>query len=159
MRLEEARADYDYRRTRLERADIPSPADGIAVFSDPAEWIGRPVETGERILQVSPAQSSRIEVELPAVEAMAFADGADVLFFNNIDPDRPVAAKLTFMSYATSMSPSGVLIYTVRADLESFGLDLEAATREAIDSAPAPKAAKTGKAKAKVGSNGSGSLD
>lgn len=116
-RLEEARADFDYRRTRLERADIPSPTDGVAVFNDPAEWIGRPVETGERILQVSPAQSSRIEIELPAVEAMAFEDGVDVLFFNNIDPDRPVAAKLTFMSYATAMSPSGVLVYTVRADL------------------------------------------
>jgi multidrug resistance efflux pump len=118
-RLDEARADYEYRRTLLQRADIPSPADGIAVFNDAAEWIGRPVETGERIMQVSPPASSRIEVELPAADVAAFADGSEVLFFNNIAPDKPVAGHVVFMSYATSLSPTGVLIYTVRADLES----------------------------------------
>lgn len=117
-RLDEARADYDYRRTLLQRADIPSPADGIAVFNDPAEWIGRPVETGERIMQISPPASSRIEIELPVAEATAFGDGAEVLFFNNVSPDRPAAGRVTFMSYATSLSPSGVLVYTVRADLD-----------------------------------------
>lgn len=117
-RLEEARADYDYRRTLLERADIPSPADGIAVFNDPAEWIGRPVETGERIMQVSPPASSRIEIELPVAEATTFGEGAEVLFFNNVDPDRPASGRVGFMSYATSMSPAGVLVYTVRADLD-----------------------------------------
>ena len=122
-RLDEARADYEYRRTLLQRADIPSPADGIAVFNDPAEWIGRPVETGERIMQISPPASSRIEVELPVAEATIFGEGAEVLFFNNLDPDKPVAGRVVFMSYATTVSPSGVLVYTVRADLEG-GTDL-----------------------------------
>jgi len=117
-RLEEANADYDYRRTQLERADIPSPAAGVAVFNDAAEWIGRPVETGERIMQISPPASSRIEIELPVAEATVFAPGAEVLFFNNVDPDRPVGGQVTFMSYATSLSPTGVLVYTVRADLD-----------------------------------------
>lgn len=117
-RLAEARADYEYRRTRLERADILSPADGIAVFNDPAEWVGRPVETGERIMQVSPPVSSRVEIELPVADASTFDEGAEVLFFNNVNPDRPSAGKVTFMSYASSTSPTGVLIYTVRADLD-----------------------------------------
>ena len=116
-RLDEARADYEYRRVLLSRADIPSPADGVAVFNDPAEWIGRPVETGERIMQISPPTSSRIEIELPVAEATSFEDGADVLFFNNLNPDQPASGKIIFMSYATTLSPSGVLVYTARADL------------------------------------------
>lgn len=117
-RLDEARADYEYRRTLLQRADIPSPTDGIAVFNDPAEWIGRPVETGERIMQVSPPASSRIEIELPVAEATVFGEGAEILFFNNVDPDKPAHGRVTFMSYATSVSTTGVLVYTVRADLD-----------------------------------------
>jgi hypothetical protein len=116
-RLDEARAEYDYRQALMQRADIASPADGIAVFNEPAEWIGRPIETGERIMQVSPAASSRIEIELPAADATTFEDGAEVLFFSNIEPDRPAAGRVVFVSYATSVSPTGVLAYTLRADL------------------------------------------
>jgi hypothetical protein len=117
-RLDEARAEYEYRLALVQRSDIPSPADGIAVFNEPAEWIGRPVETGERIMQVSPAASSRIEIELPAVDAMAFEGGAEVIFFNNVEPDRPAYGRVVFTSYATSLSPTGILAYTVRADLD-----------------------------------------
>jgi multidrug resistance efflux pump len=117
-RLDEARADFDYRQTRLARADITSPADGIAVFNDPAEWIGRPVEVGERILQVSPPTSSRIEIELPVTEATSLEDGAEVTFFSNLTPDQPVRGRVVFVSYATTLTPAGVLAYTARADLD-----------------------------------------
>jgi len=117
-KLDEVRSDYDYRRARLARADIVSPADGIAVFNDPAEWIGRPVEIGERIMQVSPPTSSRIEIELPAIDATTFEEGTEVAFFSNLSPDKPASGKLVFMSYATSLTPTGVLAYTARADLE-----------------------------------------
>jgi multidrug resistance efflux pump len=123
-RLDEARADFDYREARLGRADIVSPADGIAVFNDPAEWVGRPVEVGERILQVSPATSSRIEIELPVSEASNLEEGADVLFFSNLAPDRPVSGEIVFVSYASTVTPSGVLAYTARADLQDEGLRL-----------------------------------
>lgn len=122
-RLDEARADFDYRQARLGRADILSPADGIAVFNDPAEWIGKPVEVGERILQVSPPTSSRIEIELPVTEATSLEEGAEVTFFSNLTPDQPVTGKVVFVSYATTVTPSGVLAYTARADL-SGGADL-----------------------------------
>lgn len=117
-RLDEARADFEYRQARLARGDILSPADGIAVFNDPAEWIGKPVEVGERILQVSPPTSSRIEIELPVTEATSLQEGAEVTFFSNLTPDQPVDGKVVFVSYATTMTPSGVLAYTARADLQ-----------------------------------------
>ena len=54
---------------------------------------------------------------MPVAEATSFEDGADVLFFNNLNPDHPASGKIIFMSYATTLSPSGVLVYTARADL------------------------------------------
>jgi hypothetical protein len=116
-KLEEAQSDLDYRRTLLERADIAAPVGGVAVFNDPGEWIGRPVETGERIMLIAPPVSSRIEIELPIADAVTLAEGARVMFFDNIHPDHPVEGRLVFASYATSLSPSGVLAYTGRADL------------------------------------------
>ena len=114
---DEARADLEYRRALLDRADLQAPVDGVAVFNDAGEWIGRPVETGERIMLIAPPTSARIEIELPAADAVTVTEGAPVLFFDNINPDRPISGRLVFVSYATSLSPSGVLAYTGRADL------------------------------------------
>jgi hypothetical protein len=116
-KLDEARADLEYRRTLLERADIATPADGVAVFNDPGEWIGRPVEIGERIMLVAPPVSARIEIEIPVSDAVTLDDAARVTFYNNIDPDHPVDGRLVFTSYAATLGPSGVLAYTARADL------------------------------------------
>ncbi len=117
-KLEEARSDYEFRKTRLDRSDLTAPVDGIAVFNDPAEWIGKPVEVGERIMQVSPPTSTRIEIELPVTEDANFDNGAEVSFFNNLNPDRPSDGQLVFMSYATTITPAGVLSYVARADLK-----------------------------------------
>ncbi len=116
-KLDEARADLDYRRTLLARAAVVAPADGIAVYNDPADWIGRPVETGERIMLVAAPLSRRIEIELAVPDAITLDVGARVLFFDNLNPDRPSAARLTRVSYTTSMSVSGVLVYTCDAEL------------------------------------------
>jgi hypothetical protein len=117
-KLDEARSDYEFRKARLDRSDLIAPSDGIAVFNDPAEWIGKPVEIGERIMQVSPPTSTRIEIEIPVTEDANFDNGAEVSFFNNLNPDRPSDGRLVFMSYAAMITPAGVLSYVARADLE-----------------------------------------
>ena len=72
-------------------------------------------------MQISPPTSSRIEIELPAADATTFAEGTEVTFFSNLNPDQPAAGRLVFMSYATTMTPGGVLSYTARADLDEGG--------------------------------------
>ncbi len=116
-KLDEARADLEYRRTLLSRTAIPAPANGIAVYNDPADWIGRPVETGERIMQVAAPASRRVEIELPVGEAVTLEPGARVLFFDNLNPDRPSEAVLTRVSYTTTLSVTGVLVYLCDAEL------------------------------------------
>lgn len=120
-KLDEARADLEYRRTLLSRTAIPAPADGIAVYNDPADWIGRPVETGERIMQVAAPASRRVEIELPVGEAVTLSPGARVMFFDNLNPDRPSEAVLTRVSYTTSLSVTGVLVYMCDAQLAEGG--------------------------------------
>jgi hypothetical protein len=66
---------------------------------------------------IAPPTSARIEIELPVADAVTLDPGARVLFFDNINPDHPIEGRLVFASYATSLSPSGVLAYTGRADL------------------------------------------
>jgi diacylglycerol O-acyltransferase / wax synthase len=60
------------------------------------------------------------------------------------------------MSYNGQVNFGLIGDYDAMADLESFGLDLEAATQEAIETAPPPKPKKAKKEKAAASANGSG---
>ena len=116
-RIDEQVAQMRYQAEQLQKASIPSLITGLALYNDPSEWVGRPVEAGERILMVAPAQSRRIEIRLPVTEIGHFEVGSSVRFFDNVHPDQPVDGHLVFASYGSSVAPAGTLAYTLRADM------------------------------------------
>lgn len=116
-RIDEEEAQMRYQDDLLRKASIPAPMTGLALYNDPSEWIGRPVEAGERILMVAPALSRRVEIRLPVTEIGHFDLGSAVRFFDNVRPDRPHAGRLVFASYGSSATPAGILAYTLRADM------------------------------------------
>jgi hypothetical protein len=103
----------------LQRADIVAPADGVAVFDDIDEWIGKPVMLGERIMLVASPRDAELEIQVPVADVATFAYGSSVLFFSNIDPDRAARAHLVFASYGSAATAEGVLAYRFRARLEA----------------------------------------
>ena len=85
------------------------------MFSDPGEWSGRPVVTGERIMLVAQAQSVQIEAWLSPGDAIAFAEGARVRLYLNADPLQPVDAHLRYVAHEAVERPDGQYAYRVRA--------------------------------------------
>jgi len=52
-RAEERRAELESIRSQLQRQTVTAPRDGVAVFADVNDWLGKPVVTGERIMQLA----------------------------------------------------------------------------------------------------------
>lgn len=117
-RIDEQVAQMRYQAEQLQKTSIPTPISGLALYNDPSEWVGRPVEAGERILMVAPELSHRIEIRLPVTEIGHFETGSAVRFFDNVHPDHPVDGHLIFASYGSSLTSTGTLAYTLRADME-----------------------------------------
>lgn len=116
-RIEEQQADADYQRTLLDRTALLAPVDGIAVFTDPVEWIGKPVETGERIMLVSPPVSTVLEAQVPVASMILLERGSEALFFDNLRPDHPARGRVEYAAYASAATADGVLAYAVRVRL------------------------------------------
>jgi multidrug efflux pump subunit AcrA (membrane-fusion protein) len=117
-KVEQAQVEYDYDRTMLRRASVVAPQDGVAVFDDPHQWIGRPVTLGERIMVVAPPQSPDLDISVPIADVVTFQTGADVTFFPNVTPDQPWRGHLLYASYGSAPSADGVLSYQFRARLD-----------------------------------------
>jgi hypothetical protein len=117
-KVDQDQAELAYDDDMLRRAQIASPVDGIAIFDDSSEWIGKPVVLGERIMVVASPKRTQLQIEVPATSVVSFEPGAEVVFFSNLEPDRPAYGKLTFASYSSTATADGVMSYAFRASLD-----------------------------------------
>lgn len=117
-KVEQQQAEVALVQGLLNRVQVTAPRDGVAIFDDVNDWVGRPVAVGERILLLADPARTELEVRLPVGEALPVDPGAEVLFFLNISPDRPVPARLERVGYRTAPGPDGTLSYRLKAVFE-----------------------------------------
>lgn len=118
-RVEERAAEVAYLEELLVRATVRAPRPGVAVYTDVNDWIGRPVSTGERIMQLADPEDAGILIWLPVADAIALEVGAEVRLFLKTAPLSPLAGELFQTSYQATLSPEGIASYRLRARLVS----------------------------------------
>jgi hypothetical protein len=116
-KIAEKRAELNYLQGQIERARVLAPKAGIAVFDDPSEWVGRPVQTGERILRIADATDIEIEAWLPLGDALIFPDAADVQMYPSATPLHSLAGHLRYFAFEAQARPDGNYAYRLRATL------------------------------------------
>lgn len=114
-RVQEKLAELLAVKTQLARINVVADHDGIAVFGDPDDWLGRPVSTGERIMLLANPDKPGVLIHLPLADAIAFDIGASLKLFLTVMPLSPLEAKITETSYQAVLSPDGVASYRLRA--------------------------------------------
>jgi hypothetical protein len=114
-------AEVDYVRTLLQRCDVNATIPGVTVFDDPNDWLGRPVKQGEKILAVADPKAVELEIRLPMEDLIVLEPGAEVLFFSNITPHKPLDASLNYFSYRATPTPADVMAYRLKASFVDNG--------------------------------------
>lgn len=116
-RLEEKTAEAKYLQDLFERIQVDAPGAGIAIFSDPNDWLGRPVQTGERIVLLADPAKVQIAIDLPVEDALNMEPGTTVKLYLNVAPLGAVDGVLAQSSYAPALTAEGVVAYQLKADL------------------------------------------
>lgn len=116
-KVAEKQAQADFLEGQSQRSRVLAPQAGIVLFDDPSEWIGRPVQTGERILQVAAADDVEIEAWVPIGDAIPLADNAPLHLYLAAAPLAPLSGTLRYMSHRAVARPDGSYAYRVRARL------------------------------------------
>ncbi len=114
-RVEQKRAERDYARDLLARSELRAERDGIAVFADAERWTGKPVQTGERLLELADLAQAELRIELPVGDAIDLAPGAEVALFLDSDPLHRHEARLQRQAYEAETSAAGQLAYRLDA--------------------------------------------
>jgi multidrug efflux pump subunit AcrA (membrane-fusion protein) len=117
-KIAEKKAQSGFLEGQAQRSRVLAPQAGIVLFDDPAEWIGRPVQTGERIMQVASASDVEIEAWVPIGDAIPLDDKAPLHLYLASSPLSPVTGTLRYMSHRATARPDGTYAYRARARLD-----------------------------------------
>lgn len=118
---EQAASDVDFYTRAVTRAQLRAERGGIALFDDPADWIGKPVALGERIMMVADPADVELEIHLPVGDAIKLPEHAAVQLFLNTAPASPLPATLVRVGYRAAPTAEGVMAYRVRARFDVDG--------------------------------------
>lgn len=118
-RVAQKRAERDYARELLARSEVRAERDGIAVFADAQRWTGKPVRTGERLLEIADPTQAELRIELPVADAIGLEQGAEVALFLDSDPLNRHGATLERAAYQAQSTSSGQLAYRLDATFDA----------------------------------------
>ncbi|MGK0296651.1 MAG: hypothetical protein ACI9XC_000240 [Gammaproteobacteria bacterium] len=122
-RIEQREAEVAYTQSLLDRISIHAIQDGIAIFNDMQELVGKPVKIGEKIMTLASPTSAELEIWLAVGDSIPLPEKATIDLFLNVQPEKPLKAQLRYVNYQAEVSPEGILTFRARADFSS-GSDL-----------------------------------
>lgn len=114
-------AERDYARDLFERALIKSPRAGVAVYADRKSFLGKPVVTGERLMQIADPAHVEVTIDVPVADAIALRPGAAIKLYFDSDPLNSREASVSEAEYQARPRPGNLLAYRVAGKLTAGG--------------------------------------
>lgn len=94
--------DLDFQQAQLDKTRVRAPATGVAIYTEPAEWIGRRIRAGEKVMEIVQPAARQIQIDLPTNDAINLPRNARTVFYAESDPLSPIEGELHYHSLLTS---------------------------------------------------------
>ncbi len=115
--LDLKRADLQLALDQFQRTLIRATRPGVAVFADRRQLVGKPVVTGERIMEIADPSAVEVRIDLAVPDAIALKSQSHVKLFLDVDPLRPMSGQVVRSDYQARPSDSDVLAFRTFAKL------------------------------------------
>lgn len=110
------KAERDFAADQLARTTLIAERDGVLIYPDKDRLLGRPVKTGERLMEIADPSDVRARIDLAVADAIVLKNDASVRLFLDADPLNSVPATLRTKAYHAEPNSTQKLVYRLYAD-------------------------------------------
>lgn len=115
-KVELAAIRRDYAKEMLDHVTLLADKQGLILFNNKLEMIGRPVKIGERLMEIAEVGKLKFRIDLPVENNIDFSVGAPVKIYLDTNPLRSIDAKVTQIGFRAEIIPGGMLVYLIEAE-------------------------------------------
>ncbi|WP_250463400.1 efflux RND transporter periplasmic adaptor subunit [Microbulbifer litoralis] len=94
--------ELEYQGDILRKTRVRAPDTGVAIFTDPSEWIGRRVRAGEKVMEIVRPDARQIRIDLPTADAIELPQNAETVFYAEANPLAPIRGRISYQSLMTT---------------------------------------------------------
>ena len=116
-KVQEKQTELKFLTEQVERTTVMAPQSGVVLFDEVSEWIGRPVQIGERVVRMADPSDVELEVWLNLADAVPLKAGDEAKLFLAASPLDVIEAQVRWVGYEAQPRPDGTFAYRVRASL------------------------------------------
>ncbi|MEY2947654.1 MAG: hypothetical protein RL084_1051 [Pseudomonadota bacterium] len=116
-KVQEKQAELKFLTAQVKRTTVSAPHAGMVLFDEVSEWIGKPVQTGERVVRMADPADVELEVWINLADAVPLKIDDEVKLFMSANPLETVVAKVRWVGYEAQPRPDGTFAFRVRASL------------------------------------------
>ncbi len=117
------RSKLEFARERLGQITVKAMKAGLLIYSDKSDWIGKPVQVGERVMEIADTKKIQLKINLSIDDAIVLKEGAKVDVFLDADPLNPIEGTVSSTSYLAEKYNQDTLSYRVYAQFENIEQD------------------------------------
>lgn len=114
-KVKQRQAEVNYLQETRERMQVRAEHTGIVVFADVNDWIGKPVQVGEKVMTIADPQHTELLLWVSVHDAIQFEQGSRVVLFLDTDPIHPLEAELYQAAYQAEETVEQTLAFRVKA--------------------------------------------
>ena len=108
-------AERDYALELFKRAEIRSSRAGIAIIGDKRDLLGKPISTGEKIMEIADPAHVEIRIDVPVADSIILSDDKRVKIFLDSDPLRPREGVIVHGDYQAKVREGGTVAFRIVA--------------------------------------------
>ncbi len=108
-------AERDYARDMLTRSIVTAARAGLAVFGDKRDILGKPVTTGERIMDIADPSEIDIRIHVPVGDSIVLGSDKRAKIFLDSSPLDPRSAAVVASDYHAKAHDGSAVAYRVTA--------------------------------------------
>lgn len=125
LKLQKQKIDLEQAKDNYDKVNVKSPTVGTVIIDNPDEWVGKPVQIGEKIMIIADLTKTEIKIWIPENENININPDLPIEVVLNVNPGIVRKARLNYIGNEVMLSSEQLPSFLAKAQWKDPRTDVK----------------------------------